>query len=938
MTAASIPSILSNCDQEPIHIPGSVQPYAVLFALDPMNFQILQVSENCEVLLELPADEILGMRITELFESESDLLAGFLKNASSSGLRAMKVESRQKGKLFLWDALAHSHQGVLIFEVEPAFAGAADAFQAIYSHHKVAIDAIQRAKDLTDLCQKLTKVVQQLTGFDRVMIYRFDQEWNGAVIAEALSKPAIDSYLGQRFPSSDIPTQARQMLAVNWVRMIPTVHYQPAKLVPLNHPKTGKPLDLGLSLARNPSPIHIEYLKNMDVGASLTVSLMKDEKLWGLIACHHKSAFHVSQELRTACEWVGRLASSLLACKEIYEDYDYKMQLKRVHDELLGFMRQEDDFVAGLVKYSPNILDMTSAQGAAAAIHFEGKWTVIGNVPTIDQIMALVAWLKFSVPDQTIFHTNSLPSLFPEAIGFKDTAAGLLAISIPKSDDNYVLWFRPEVIQTVDWAGNPDKSVEVEKDSLLLHPRKSFNIWKQKVENTALPWRESEIEAAQELRRSIIEIDLQRQFIKEREARAAIEAEKRRFAYLASASSILSSSLDYQSTLASVARLSVESFCDWCIIYLAKEGIQTFEIAYATSHGQEIAERLRGYLSVEHLGSTGLGDVLATGKTIYFHRVTDQSLKTIVKNEEHAIFLKSELGIRSLIAVPMKARDQVLGVIEFLTAESLRRFSESDLILAMELGLRAGVAIDNALLYQEAKDASYAKEEVLRVVSHDLKNPVGAVLINSQLGKRNLKTIEKEESMKSTLRAFDRIKLAANRMKELIEDILDIAKIDSGGLPIEKTRIRAEDILQEAFDLLEPVATGKSIKLEKTNHADSCEVDCDLRRILQVISNLVGNAVKFTPESGRVCVELSTCESDFALFCVRDTGPGIPKEYQTHIFDRYWQPKETERQGTGLGLAIAKGIVEAHGGKIWVESTPGLGSSFYFTLPKASHP
>lgn len=292
----------------------------------------------------------------------------------------------------------------------------------------------------------------------------------------------------------------------NWLRLIPDIYYTPADIIPTLTPSTSSPLDLSYSVLRSVSPIHVEYLSNMGVGASMSVSLVKDGALWGLIACHHYGPKYLPFELRAACEFLGQAVSLQLAAKENEGQHGYQLQLKDVNAQLVEQMTLAESWRDGLMSGTTTLLNLIDAGGAA--LWFDHTLHTLGNTSSQDDIRQILGWLATQGGD--VVATNSLATLVPAMTRCKDVASGLLGVPIAREFGEYLLWFRPEELQTVDWAGAPDKAITVTDDGVRLSPRKSFALWQQNVALHSLPWQPAEIEAATDLRNTIRGVILRR--------------------------------------------------------------------------------------------------------------------------------------------------------------------------------------------------------------------------------------------------------------------------------------------------------------------------------------------------------------------------------------------------------------------------------------------
>lgn len=498
---------LSNCDREPIHIPGLIQSHGVLIVLQKTDFQILQVSQNSFEFLGRHPQDLLHKSLRDLLSSQQidKIQQCLVKDFQNTNPLKISVNNHQVQKPIVFDGIVHGTADVIVLELEPILNKTKSDFTSFYYLVRSSILAIQKAPNLLETCQTVVTEIRNITDFDRVMVYKFDSEGVGEVIAES-TREDVTAFLGLRYPASDIPKQAKQLYILNWLRLIPDVEYQAVEIIPPLHPQTQQPLDLSLSTLRSVSPLHIEYLKNMGVRASMSISLIQNQTLWGLIACHHHSPKYLTYEKRTACEFIGQIMSIELGNKQESQDLDYKIKLKSIQTKIIELISQETTFLDGLVKSSHHLLELVNATGIAICI--AENYHTLGTTPKAREIKNLLEWIE-QQNQEHIFVSNFLSSIYPPAANFAEIASGLLALNISKVQKIYILWFRPEVIQTVNWGGNPNKPVEISKNgSLRLSPRKSFALWQETVRGKSLPWLSCEKEAVTELRSSIVSIVL----------------------------------------------------------------------------------------------------------------------------------------------------------------------------------------------------------------------------------------------------------------------------------------------------------------------------------------------------------------------------------------------------------------------------------------------
>ncbi|HEV2147218.1 MAG TPA: GAF domain-containing sensor histidine kinase [Longimicrobiaceae bacterium] len=401
--------------------------------------------------------------------------------------------------------------------------------------------------------------------------------------------------------------------------------------------------------------------------------------------------------------------------------------------------------------------------------------------------------------------------------------------------------------------------------------------------------------------------------------------------FLTEAGQTLAASLDYEATLQAVAELAVPRVACYCAVdILEVDGrVRRLGMAHVDPERVEVLRRTAALPSDPRCGSP-LSPVLRSGEPVLVSPVSDDWLRETAWDETH-LGLMRQLAPTSLILLPLIARGNVLGVLVLASTRTDRHYGQDDLALAGELARIAAVSIDNARLYQRAQDAVRARDEMLRVVSHDLRNPIGAVTMGASF---LLEEAPEELRQGPFGRTLQTIRRSAERANRMIEDLLDVSRIEAGRLVVEPTPQPLVPLLDEAVEAHRHLAAERGIGLEWHPGDARPWAVVDRDRMLQVVGNLLGNALKFTPEGGRVEVGLESAGDEVRCW-VADTGPGIPPEHLPHLFDRFWQASRTDRRGLGLGLAIAEGLVAAHGGRIWVESEVGVGSTFIFTLPAA---
>ena len=922
------PPDLTHCEKELIHIPSRIQPHGVLLTVREPEWTILQASANTLSLVGKPPEELHGKSLETLFgDSQVAALRERCQRENIDGapLYIATLTLLEQEKRF--DCIIHRVDNVLALELERA--AVAESGLDYYALVKKTLPSLDAARTVTELCQIVTQQVRQIGHYDRVMIYQFHEDGHGSVIAED-RRDDLESSLNLHYPEADIPRQARRLLELNPLRLIADVNYTPADLLPTCNPVTGKPLDMSNCLLRSISPMHIEYLQNMGVGATLGVSLLQDGRLWGLIIGHHYAPLHLAYDVRTFCEFLGKVVSMQLSSKAENEEQEYRLQMQTVQTQLVALMTKEENCLDGLHQHSPNLLDFIEAGGAV--ICAKGKCIRLGETPDDAFLMHLAAWLSANSAAE-VLAIDHLSGTFPEALAYKEIASGLLAITISREQNHYLFWFRPENVHCVSWGGNPNKSVEIGSDGAArLSPRKSFKVWNEMVQNKSQPWKQIEIGAAHNLRHALMGVLLT-------ETNTLQEQQILQISQQTAQNERLQARLKERTERLTLATQSGElgvweydiaaNILTWDQQMMTLYGLtpETFSGCYEAwserLHPDDKARaeaEFHGAIQSDGKFNTEFRIVLLNGTTRYIRAnaviLKDESnthIRAIGLNQDvtdrkllesqlaHAQKLESVGQLAAGIAHEINTPIQYIGDnIRFLTESFLELQTFQDKCLALLVSTPEGTTLAELMQQtqaaQDAADTEYLFEEIPKALAQSLDGVervsqiVLAMKHFSHPGSKDKIRVDINRAIDST------ITVARNEWKYLAEMVTD-------------------------FDATLPL------------------VSCLPGDFNQVVLNLIINAshaiadaTRETGEKGTITVSTRR-DGDWVEIRIQDTGTGIPESARGRIFDPFFTTKEVGK-GTGQGLSIAHSIiVEKHEGTIGFETEMGKGATFVIRLP-----
>jgi two-component system, chemotaxis family, sensor kinase Cph1 len=490
---------LDACEREPIHIPNKIQPHGALIVTDRKTSRVVQVSKNIAEFLDIPAEDMIGQKLKDVIgEDQANSLNMITREYELQPLKSTMLDI--KGQRY--DAVTHYSGNYKILELEITEIAEHNVKEEhVYEGMRDFAIILQQVNDIDALNMTIVSEIRKITKFARVKLYQFDEEWNGMVKAESREEH-MPSYLGLNFPASDIPPQARKLYAKNYLRLIVDTRYKPVELYPSMIQGEQKPIDMSFSILRSVSPVHIQYLENINVGASMSISIMQNGKLWGLVACHHDGPLHVPYKMRILAEIIGHIFSAKLSSLEqanVQEIATKKsLLIEKMASQLNTAVKAED------ILFGNHEIAMQALNADGFIIHTGNHLHSFGKIPSIDVLEELIKWYTQNTSGK-ILYTQDTKKFFAGKGVSLAVHGGFLIVPIGRQGRDFAIWLRKEKTEDVQWAGKPEKPLEKTKAGYRLTPRSSFEIWKESAKGKCTPWSEEDIQAAQSIAYIIIE-------------------------------------------------------------------------------------------------------------------------------------------------------------------------------------------------------------------------------------------------------------------------------------------------------------------------------------------------------------------------------------------------------------------------------------------------
>ncbi len=876
VAAASSALDLDACAREPIHIPGAVQPHGALLACDQKSFTVLSASANAERFFGLAPAQLTGRRLASVFDPQS--VAG-VRSALDDAVVRPHMPSLIELRLHdgsVRSAQVHAHLGVVYIEIGATGDAQVQTLYAALQNTYPVLGRLTAADSLESMLSIAAGYVKQVSGLDRVLVYRFDEHWNGEVIEEQCSRAELPLYFGLRFPASDIPAQARALYRTSMVRYIADVSYTPVPLEPPVNPYDRQPFDLSYCTLRSVSPIHVQYLKNMGVSSTLLLSLVVDGELWGLISCHHYAPTALTLVQRQVCGMVALVASAMV--KSLQDQQRGRQRARQANAQsaiIEAFNVPGRSIEAALRSASVDLTKLLNATGGA--LWLGDRVLPFGHVPHAGMLAGVLAQARESlvrVPEQAWQRIDLAKASFGAPV-----LGGALAIALDPRACDGLLWLRPELRQVALWGGDPDKPV-IETPgpdgSITLSPRQSFETWKQTIQGECAPWRLEDHEAALSLRALGHVLDTQR-------AHEQLRASEDKFRSLTALSSDAYWETDAEHCVKAVADTRLGALA-----------------ARLPPIGQPLASAF----------IPDAADARPLLKTLERH-------DTFRDLECHAVLPDGSRWPLLLNAEPVHDdRGAFVGYRGTLSDASAR-----------------WAAAAARTERDAAEQANVAKSLFLSHMSHELRTPLAAVMAYAQMLE-----VSKTRPLDGAQRDWVRDVLkAGNHLQQMVDELMDLSLIEAGQLKLELGPINLEALVGEVLHMIEGPVEARSLAVSVDLADVQGHIMADAKRLRQILLNLLSNAAKYTAVGGKIAVVASRVDlrSGPALKVdVSDNGCGISAADLKHLFEpfnRFGQDRGIIA-GTGIGLVISRRLVQAMGGQLTAISEVGVGSTFSFSM------
>lgn len=884
----------SFCGKQPLHNTNQIQPHAALIVLDRDTLNIVQVSENVSKLVDIAPEDLLGQSSESIFTSECYNEIRSWSNDWTRQRHLQKIYFSQNGISAGYIAHIDEKDDQLMFEIylSDTIPNNNNSYIDSLQNVKILMAALDAETSLVDVCKVAATEIKKLSGFDKVMIYCFDEDWNGSVLAEA-KEPSMEAYLGLKFPASDIPKPARELYLRNPFRFIPNREYSPVKLIPQINPGTHTLTNLSDCKARSVATVHLEYLRNMNVMASMSTRIIYREKLWGLISCHHREPKYLNFEETAIFEFISNILSARISSilHKISDENTYELNN---HFNVISDQSKVFPDLMKLFSYNAeNILRLLSADGAA--ICWNNQIQTRGVTPEKEEVLQLRNWLREKNINKTL-HLTSLSVAYPEAESYAEVSSGFVALPIEPEAGNYVMAFRREAVQQVKWGGNPHEALNFEGNTKNYHPRNSFEVWKQTVKKTSPAWTTDELVVVEKFRNLLVEYSLEK---KNQELLMAMKD----FSFMAD---ILPQ-----------------------LIWTAKADgwVDFFNERWYSFTGKKPEECLgHEWISVIH--PEDLDNTLFN-----WNKAVSEK-----KNYEIEYRIRKHDGSYSwFLGRGTPSIDDRRNIIKwFGTCTNIDNKKKMEQILEKKVSERT---VELATLNQQLEKSNSDLIQYAFIASHDLQEPVRKIQVFGNLLKE--KYLNKDPD--KTEEYLGKILHSSSRMKNLISDLLSYSSISSTA-GWKNTDLN--EVVKNVLTDLELLIAEKEAMIDVGLLPLVSSREGQMRQVFQ---NLISNSLYYVSPLRRPHIiiksrYLNTMDFNadsvdigpYVECSVQDNGVGFEQQYSDKIFQIFQRLQPKGRiSGTGIGLSIVKRIIEYHKGIITALGEENIGATFKFIIPVA---